>query len=160
MRVARAPAPDDLSAIRDILAILEETASHLRARLVSQGKPQPDAELATMASQEVRDRARRARFFEARLFCDPAWDMLLDLYVQEAAGRTVSVSSLCMAAFAPPTTALRWIGALEEAGLVVRAPGLSDRRRVFMRLSPMGTAAMTAYLEACRSDALLRCLAG
>src|SRR3546814_1843272 len=41
---------------------------------------------------------------------DPAWDMLLDLYLAaERNTRPVSISSLCIASAVPATTALRWI---------------------------------------------------
>jgi hypothetical protein len=40
------------------------------------------------------------------LFADPGWDILLDLYAARQEGKQVSVSSLCIAAAVPPTTAL------------------------------------------------------
>ena len=58
--------------------------------------------------------------------------MLLDLYAAELEGAQVSVSSLCIAAAVAPTTALRWIGRMTEAGLFVRQPDPFDRRRAFL----------------------------
>jgi hypothetical protein len=43
----------------------------------------------------------RARYFKRELFKDPAWDILLDLYVARADGRGISVSSACIASGAP-----------------------------------------------------------
>lgn len=61
--------------------------------------------------------------------------MLLDLYAAHLEGTQVSVSSLCIAAAVAPTTALRWIGKMTEAGLFTRQPDPVDRRRAFMVLT-------------------------
>ena len=60
--------------------------------------------------------------------------MLLDLYVQKARARPVSVHSLCIAAMVPPTTALRWIKVMTEKGWLVRARDPADGRRVYVGL--------------------------
>src|SRR5437762_3206264 len=47
----------------------------------------------------LRARRSRDRFFDASLFADPAWDMLLELYLAELLGeRRLSVGSLCQSA--------------------------------------------------------------
>jgi DNA-binding MarR family transcriptional regulator len=96
----------------------------------------------------IRTRRLRDQFFGANLFEDPAWDMLLDLYAAELEHTRVSVSSLCIAAAVAPTTALRWITKLTEAGLFVRQPDPTDRRRAFMALTPRASEAMRRYLVA------------
>lgn len=97
-------------------------------------------------------RARRARdqFFPADLFADPAWDILLDLAAARKEDRQVAVSSLCIAAAVPPTTALRWIKALTDRGLLVRLPGEHDGRRVHIALADEAAEAMDACLAAIR----------
>lgn len=97
-------------------------------------------------------RARRLRdgFFEGGLFEEPAWDMLLDLYAAHLEGTQVSVSSLCIAAAVAPTTALRWIGKMTEAGLFTRQPDPVDRRRAFMVLTERALEGMRGYLNALR----------
>jgi DNA-binding MarR family transcriptional regulator len=81
--------------------------------------------------------ARRARtkFFNPGLFADPAWDMLLDLYLAHLTHRRVSVTGLCSASQVPATTALRWIKTLEDDGLVSRHPDKFDGRRSFIELT-------------------------
>jgi DNA-binding transcriptional ArsR family regulator len=95
--------------------------------------------MATVTAQQVRDmlRARRIRadFLPGDLFADPAWDMLLDLLAARLEQERVSVSSLCIAAAVPPTTALRWIRTLTEKGLVLRQADPHDGRRVFIALA-------------------------
>ena len=102
-------------------------------------------------------RARRLRdgFFGAGLFEDPAWDMLLDLFAAELEGAEVSVSSLCIAAAVAPTTALRWVGRLTDAGLFERRPDPQDRRRAFVGLSARGSAAMRGYFSSLGRAGLL-----
>lgn len=96
----------------------------------------------------IRKRQLRARFFDAGLFADPAWDILLDLTAARAEGRRVSVTSLCIASGVPPTTALRWIGQMTEQGLLVREEDMVDRRRAFVGLSETALEAMALYFEA------------
>jgi DNA-binding MarR family transcriptional regulator len=91
-------------------------------------------------------RRDRDRFFPADLFADPAWDMLLDLYAARIEHQPVSVSSLCIAAAVPATTALRWIGQLAAAGLIERTPHRSDKRKVMVSLTQGGIDAMRGYL--------------
>jgi hypothetical protein len=93
----------------------------------------------------IRQRQLRARFFKGELFADPAWDMLLDLTAARAEQTRVSVTSLCIASGVPPTTALRWIGQLTEAGLLQRVEDETDRRRVFITLSDHAAEAMAHY---------------
>jgi len=63
----------------------------------------------------------------------------------------VSVSSLCIAAAVAPTTALRWIARLTEAGLFERRPDPFDRRRAFMSLTESGLDAMRRYVAMART---------
>jgi hypothetical protein len=96
----------------------------------------------------IRARRLRDQYFRPELFADPAWDMLLDLLAARLAGQKVAVSSLCIAAAVPPTTALRWIKTLCEQGLFVRSADPRDGRRVFIALSDKAAAGLGAYLGA------------
>jgi hypothetical protein len=96
----------------------------------------------------IRARRLRDRFFRGALFADPAWDMLLDLMAARLERNRVAVSSLCIAAAVPPTTALRWIKALTEKGIFVRCADPADGRRVYIELSDDAARALTAYLRA------------
>jgi DNA-binding MarR family transcriptional regulator len=93
----------------------------------------------------IRARRLRARFFDEELFADPAWDMLLDLLQAEIAQHRVPVSSLCIAAAVPATTALRWIKTMTDAGLFKRRADPHDGRRVFVELSSGASESMRRY---------------
>jgi hypothetical protein len=96
----------------------------------------------------IKTRRLRERFFEAELFADPAWDILLDLKAATLEGQNVSVSSLCIAASVPPTTALRWVTAMTESGMLVRRQDPDDARRVFIELSEDSSAKLDDYFAA------------
>jgi DNA-binding MarR family transcriptional regulator len=93
----------------------------------------------------IRARRLRARFFHEELFADPAWDMLLDLLQAEIAHLRVPVSSLCIAAAVPATTALRWLKTMVSRGLFVRRADPLDGRRVFVELAPEASHALRRY---------------
>lgn len=96
----------------------------------------------------IRARRLRDQFFRSDLFADPAWDMLLDLMAARIEKGRVAVSSLCIAAAVPPTTALRWIKALTDRGLFVRSADPLDGRRVYIALSDEAARSVAAYLRA------------
>ncbi len=100
----------------------------------------------------IRSRRLRERFLPEDLFADPAWDMMLDLFAARLAGEQVSVSSLCIAAAVPPTTALRWIGQLTDRGLFQRVDDPADGRRAFIALSNEATRGLTAWAQAVRKS--------
>ncbi|MFM6950601.1 MAG: winged helix DNA-binding protein [Novosphingobium sp.] len=112
-------------------------------RLVRAARPPlPDPRL---VRRIIRQRQLRARFFDGDLFADPAWDILLDLTASRAEHARVSVTSLCIASGVPPTTALRWIGQMTEAGLLQRVEDETDRRRAFITLSDQTADSMSRY---------------
>jgi hypothetical protein len=98
----------------------------------------------------LRARRLRAHYFRADLFADPAWDMLLDLMAARLEGKRVAISSLCIAAAVPMTTALRWIGVLAEGGLVVRVADPGDGRRAYVELAEATARALQSWLREAR----------
>ena len=114
--------------------------------------PGPGDEAADAAFIRTMLRARRLRahYFPAELFADPAWDMLLDLLAARLEGKKVAVSSLCIAAAVPATTALRWIGVLTESGLAVRVADPADGRRVHIELAEPTARALAGWLRDAR----------
>ena len=95
--------------------------------------------------QIIRERRLRDEYFVGELFADPAWDMLLDLYAARLEHLRVSVSSLCIAAAVPATTALRWIRTMTEAGILERTEDPHDGRRIHVALSARSEAGMHQY---------------
>jgi hypothetical protein len=105
------------------------------------------ANLAAKAQMIYLQRERRRKFVPADILGEPAWDMLLDLFMQFAGRAKVSTSSLCIASQVPTSTALRHIANLEAADLVTRQESEDDKRVNFVELSDRGVLAMGRYLQ-------------
>jgi Mn-dependent DtxR family transcriptional regulator len=89
----------------------------------------------------IKSRADRQKFFRSSLFSDPAWDMLLRLYSAAIEEQVVSAESLAEAANVHSSTAVRWIMALERAGLIEKREG------GVIALSKDGWFSMESYFE-------------
>ena len=108
----------------------------------------PGGHLALARKAYALRRKRAAIFGNPDLFGEPAWDILLDLFIAQGEGKAVSVSSACIGSAAPATTGLRWLGVLADEGLVVREADPADHRRVIVRLTEAGRAAMERFFDA------------
>lgn len=128
------------------------------ARLAAEQRagPDPIAVDARLVRRIIKLRRDRERYFPAEIFADPAWDMLLDLTAARLEGKRVPVSSLCIAAAVPTTTALRWIRSLTEAGLLDRYTDPSDARRSHIEIAETAATAMLTYLRAFNAAFTLR----
>ena len=91
-------------------------------------------------------RKREALFGVPGLFGEPAWDMLLDLYLADFDGKRLSVTGACIGSAVPVTTALRWLDRLDEAGLITREGDARDGRRTHVQITPLARQAMDACL--------------
>jgi DNA-binding MarR family transcriptional regulator/CheY-like chemotaxis protein len=136
--------------VRRIAAALDDISTvatrdeHQSARGEGKGKSMDAGAVRAI----IRARRLRDQFFGSDLFADPAWDILLDLYAARLEKQRVAVSSLCIAAAVPATTALRWIKTLTDMGLLVRAADPQDGRRVYIELAPQAAEGLQAYLGA------------
>lgn len=108
--------------------------------------------LRMIASEMYRRRFSRSRFLKGAMFGEPAWDMLLALYVAESTGARYTVTQLSSYAASPATTALRWIDYLESHHYVVRVPSLEDRRCFFLELSDDARTDLDAYFREVSRD--------
>ncbi|MCK9543952.1 MAG: winged helix DNA-binding protein [Novosphingobium sp.] len=106
------------------------------------------ADLIELARIHYADRRKREKHLPAALFGEPAWDILLDLFIAAGDDKQVFVSSACLAAHVPQTTALRRIQMLEDLGLVERQGDAGDNRRTIVRLTADGLGAMRAFFSA------------
>ena len=110
---------------------------HLIA-LAESGDPQSLAvprDRRDFARRLLRVRQQRNVVLGADSFRDPAWDMLLDLYVQDTGQAGMMISALCIASGVPQTTALRYIYRLAQLGLVLITDHPTDQRRTMVSLS-------------------------
>jgi DNA-binding MarR family transcriptional regulator len=127
-RVDRAPAERDGDSGRTALAPVAAFTRGEASGLLDDGTVR-------LARGVYQLRRQRDEVFGEELFSEPAWDILLHLYVAGAEGRAVSVSCACSGAAAPATTALRKLRQLEENHWIVRVGDPADARRSYVRLS-------------------------
>ncbi|WP_169053538.1 helix-turn-helix domain-containing protein [Alteraurantiacibacter aquimixticola] len=92
-------------------------------------------------------RRKRRELIPAEYLGEPAWDMLLELFMQYSGGAKVSTSSLCIASDCPQSTALRYIAELEKGGMVKRSSSHHDKRVNFVELTDKGIIAVGTYLD-------------
>lgn len=128
---------------RRLAADLAETLAELEA---STPAKEPEIEIARRVRMVVEGRRRRSQLFPD-LLADPAWDILLDLFLARLEDRRCSIAATCIAAAAPPSTALRWLNRLEVAGLVVREPDAREPRRSLVRITDEGAKRMQAAMS-------------
>jgi hypothetical protein len=111
------------------------------------GELQPNSLI--VASELYRLRRVRARKFgaEAYIFGDPAWDILLNLFIAYRSGNKVSKSNAALAGETPESTGYRILKELDKIGLVQNEKDSSDRRRIFVSLTKRACAMMEACLQ-------------
>jgi DNA-binding MarR family transcriptional regulator len=148
-------AADDPGALA---AEIRQASAHLESLIRRLGRAGGSGgdETVVFARRILMLRRLRETVLGGEFFSDPAWDMLLDLYVQTRADAPVAVSSLCVAAGVPATTGLRWIRNMVAAGLLVRRNDPHDARRVFVSFGPGAEELMHVFLV--RAAAEMRAL--
>ncbi len=81
---------------------------------------------------------RRERVFGDKLFPDPTWNMLLELFVRRIDKQLTSISVACLVSGVPARTALRFIESLVESGIVVTDLSSTDQQAHRLELTDEG----------------------
>ena len=113
-----------------------------------QAQPVDREVLLSRARKQMRDRQLRKQFFSRATFGEPAWDMLLVLYISEFSGRRLTVGRLVDWIDAPLSTAQRWIGYLQKERLIDKEGHPDDKRMAYVRLLDKGQTALDNYFAA------------
>ena len=103
--------------------------------------------LLDLARRAVFERQRRTAFFDQAMFGEPAWDMLLALYVADFVGGKQTIGNLAELVDVPVSTVVRWAGQLERKHCIIREPHPHDRRAIFVRLTDKGREGLDAYFS-------------
>lgn len=138
-----------VSLIKDLSAKLSAVADDFSGR-VSQvtAAPRDAVDPVAVARRLIDERRQRRRFLPEDLFHEPAWDMLLALYLAHHENKVMNVKTLVGTADAPVTTSQRWIEHLAKLALVTRVVDPADRRRIEVALSITGLESVENYLKA------------
>jgi len=91
-------------------------------------------------------RLERDRMFPEADFDQPAWSMMLDLFIAHHEGRLVNMFAASVASGVPQSTAHRWLEKMEESGLIARHPSARNDRDVMVELTPGALARMEQLL--------------
>ena len=113
-------------------------------------KPVPDREAMALeaALHALTDRkTRRDHFTNPNFFGEPAWDILLDLYIHQVRNEAVTVRSTIIGSGAPSQTAMRWLAILEAEDLIKSEQDPGDTNRMLVRLTAEGYEGLTRYFE-------------
>jgi len=131
--------------IHDMLAKGGDDAA--RGAIPAFGLDESQPRLIDQLSLSIQLRRLRKSHFGAVQMSGPTWDMMLDLMLANANGRTLSASDLATGAGVPLSSGLRMIAAIEAAGLAKRSIDERDRRRTIVRLTEAGADKMASYFE-------------
>lgn len=96
---------------------------------------EPSAGAVRCARRLLAGRRLRNRTFGEDLFGEPAWEMLLILFIAHDERRHVTVSDLCAEVPVPTTTAHRWMLTLLGKKLLIRVDDPGDGRRSHVYLA-------------------------
>jgi DNA repair protein RadC len=107
----------------------------------------PDA-LANARRSVRRLLLRRQLLGADELFGEPAWDILVELFIAHCEGATVPTGALGIGSGLSSSSAQRLVQRLVDAGLVMRSPDPDDGRRYFVSLSPEIAHRLTVYFSA------------
>lgn len=102
--------------------------------------------LARKANAILVERRRRAEAFGTGMFGEPAWDILLLLYVVDSGPRQ-TIGALSKLAGVTKSTGLRWLEYLEGRQFVRRQSHPTDKRSAFVELTAEGRASLEAFLS-------------
>ena len=133
---------DKLKALQALVSDISAEAAMARQKFSPLGR------VALAKGELHRRRIRDKIFLPAEIFYDPAWDILLELYIADAEGAKLTASSVCIEARIPQTTIVRWLALLERINLVEQKPDHTDKRRKWLDLTKFGIELMDRYFSA------------
>ncbi|HYD35967.1 MAG TPA: hypothetical protein VEA60_00015 [Allosphingosinicella sp.] len=131
----------DAARVEAALAILEQ--ARLRVLLLQDPQsPEAGQTLRTMAERLYAERRKRDEYFPPSLFGEPAWDLLLTLFIARDDGRAVPLAEAYAKARVDERHGPTLIEKLIASGLVTR----SHNRGNALRLTDHGMDRLSDYL--------------
>jgi hypothetical protein len=131
----------DSARLEAALAIVRQASARL-AVLTDPQSPAAGESLRAVAERLYAERRKRDEYFPLGLFGEPAWDLLLALFIAQDDGRDVSLEDAYSAAKIEPREGPALIEKLMAAGLVAR----SRKRGNAILLTEHGMDRLSDYL--------------
>lgn len=118
------------------------------AALASEASSPRESSASAIAVAELALRRKLAALFsQGRLPCDPALDILLEVYLGLRQARLRTPGDVAANTGLPTSSMTRWIKILEESGLVQRHKDTRDNRRICLTLTGEGHALAERAIE-------------
>ena len=141
---------EDIASFRRVLVSLDEQDSP-----AGFAEP-PEDRLRAIAHGVLELRRARTEFLNPAMLGEPAYDMLLCLYVSEGSADPLTPARLADLSGVPQSSALRWIEYLVSKELVARDRHPNDRRASVVGLTAKGREALEALLRMIHEGELLK----
>lgn len=100
-----------------------------------------------LAKRALLERRLRSNHLTKAIFGEPAWDVLLVLYIADFVGGKQTISNVASLVDVPVSTVVRWVRQLERENLATREPHPHDRRMIFVRLGERGREVLDRYFS-------------
>jgi DNA-binding MarR family transcriptional regulator len=130
--------------LNEVLVGVRELASREDPDAVDRDEPVDET---LVVERLIRQRRLRSNLFPDEWFSDPAWDVLLFLFVSHLKGSRVTVGDVGYGTSNHPSTTIRWIDIIHGAGLIDRVRSEEDARRVYISLTVRGVEMMRQYVN-------------
>ena len=105
-----------------------------------------DRDAVSVARAILEDRRQRAQIFNRGMFGEPAWELLLTLYIADKEGPRLTIGRLIQHAGVAQATAIRWLEYLLDQGLISRVEHPTDARTAIITLTDKARDALGVYL--------------
>ena len=117
-----------------------------RVRVDEPAPPEGREALVKRARKAFLDRRARVAVFGNWMFSEPAWDIMLILYIEHDQRRQ-TVGTLTDVSGAALATVVRYVNSLVERDLIRRTQHPTDARTVFITLTEKGQKALDLYFS-------------
>lgn len=99
------------------------------------------------AKQLLSRRRQREALLGLELAREPAWTLLLELFVAYEEKRPLEIPQLCANAGVSPEIAFRWLSTLASEGMILRRSPASDPHWARVELSPLAADQLRTLLR-------------
>lgn len=128
------------------VAIVHEAIARVAALADSVTPDASGVSLRAVAERLYSERRRRSEYFPPGLFGEPAWDLLLALFIAHEDGRELDLADAYRAAEVEPGAGPALLRRLEEDGLVARSRRQGDEVHQRVRLTERAVERLGDYL--------------
>jgi DNA-binding MarR family transcriptional regulator len=141
----------DIRAAKRLLSLVAEAsetriADEIHARVLTPEQTRART-LLSLARKEFENRRSRRKVFGSAMFGEPAWEMLLALYINDASGPRQTSATLLHFSGSSASTGKRWMRFLLTNDLVSREPHPVDARTYFVMLTDKARGMIETYLS-------------